>query len=249
MPSLSPHPPPASAFVLTERYTQERQDKVEQAHGDAFLWQAERDLMHEFMRKQEMGFAWTDLKRGKFRTDFFAPIEFPLVPHTPWVVKNIPIPPGIYDEVCTLIRKKIDAGVFEPSNSSYRTKWFCVPKKGGRGYHLIHSLEPLNAVTICHSGVVPFPEHVVEKFAGRLCGAMFDLYVGYDECLIAESSWDYTTFQTPYSAKRLLTLPMGWTNSVPIFHEDVCFILQPEIPEFTVPYIDDVPVKGPVSDY
>src|SRR5437016_13855014 len=42
---------------------------------------------------------------------------------------------------------------------------------------------------------------------------------------------------------------MGWTNSVPIFHDDVTFILQPEIPEVTVPYIDDVPVKGPKERY
>ena len=42
---------------------------------------------------------------------------------------------------------------------------------------------------------------------------------------------------------------MGWANSVPIFHEDIIFILQPEIPDVTVPYIDDVPIKGPKSRY
>jgi hypothetical protein len=42
---------------------------------------------------------------------------------------------------------------------------------------------------------------------------------------------------------------MGWTNSVPIFHDDVTFILQPEIPHVTIPYIDDVPIKGPASCY
>ena len=78
---------------------------------------------------------------------------------------------------------------------------------------------------------------------------MLDLYVSYDEHLIVETSRDYTTFQTPYGALRLVTLPMGWTNSVPIFHDDVCHILFPEIPQFTVPYIDDVPVKGPLSQY
>ena len=78
---------------------------------------------------------------------------------------------------------------------------------------------------------------------------MLDLYVGYDERLIAESSRDYTTFQTPYGALRLVTLPMGWTNSVPIFHDDVTFILLPEIPKITIPYIDDVPIKGPASRY
>ena len=110
---------------------------------------------------------------------------------------------------------------------------------------LVHSLEPLNRITIRHSGVPPIPDHLAEQFAGLACGAMFDLYVGYDERLIAESSRDYTTFQTPYGALRLVTLPMGWTNSVPIFHDDVTYILQPEIPTFTIPYIDDVPVKGP----
>src|SRR5919198_3109631 len=48
---------------------------------------------------------------------------------------------------------------------------------------------------------------------------------------------------------RLVTLPMGWTNSVPIFHDDVTEILKPEIPEYTIPYIDDVPVRGPASRY
>ncbi|KNZ77795.1 hypothetical protein J132_03854 [Termitomyces sp. J132] len=38
---------------------------------------------------------------------------------------------------------------------------------------------------------------------------------------------------------------MGWTNSVPIFHDDVTYILQEEIPHLTWPYIDDVPTRGP----
>jgi hypothetical protein len=78
---------------------------------------------------------------------------------------------------------------------------------------------------------------------------MLDLYVGYDERLIAETSRDYTTFQTPFGALRLVTLPMGWTNSIPIFHDDVTFILQAEIPHVTIPYIDDVPIKGPTTMY
>ena len=78
---------------------------------------------------------------------------------------------------------------------------------------------------------------------------MMDLYVGYDERALAPSSRDLTTFQTPYGTMRLTTLPMGWTNSVPIFHEDVTYILQPEIPHVTQPYIDDVPVRGPPTRY
>jgi len=58
-----------------------------------------------------------------------------------------------------------------------------------------------------------------------------------------------TTFQTPYGAMRLVTLPMGWTNSVPIFHDDFTEILKPDIPHVTMPYIDDVPIKCPATRY
>jgi hypothetical protein len=246
LPLLPIRPPP---FQPTGRYTLERKEYIDKVHADNFLWPAERDLMHYFMCVHQDGFAWNDEQRGHFREDFFPPVEMPTVQHKPWVVRNMPIPPGIYDEVCKVIQRKLDAGVFEPSNSSYRSRWFCVVKKDGTSLRMVQSLEPLNAVTIQHSGVPPFSEQLVEQFAGRACGAMLDLYVGYDERALAESSRDYTTFQSPFGALRLTTLPMGWTNSVPIFHDDVTHILRPEMPHLTVPYIDDVPVKGPRSDY
>jgi len=78
---------------------------------------------------------------------------------------------------------------------------------------------------------------------------ILDLYVGYDERLLDEQSRDYTTFQSPFGTLRLVTLPMGWTNSVPIFHDDVTYILQPKIPHLTIPYIDNLPCRGPATRY
>src|ERR1700679_905528 len=144
-----------------------------------------------------------------FQTGIFPSIDIPVIPHIPFIEQNIPIPPGIYEEVCAIIRKKLAAGVYEPWNLAYRSRCFFVLKKDKNSLRIVHSLEPLNRITIKHSGVPPIPDHLAEQFAGRACGAMFDLYVGYDERLIAESSRDYTTFQTPYGALRLVTLPMG----------------------------------------
>ena len=78
---------------------------------------------------------------------------------------------------------------------------------------------------------------------------MMDLFIGYDEHALAPSSCNLTTFQTPYGALQLTTLPMGWTSSVPIFHNNISYILQPEIPHVTQPYIDNIPVKGPATRY
>ena len=83
----------------------------------------------------------------------------------------------------------------------------------------------------------------------KVLGSMLDLYIGYGERALAESLQDYTTFQSPFGALCLTTLPMGWTNSVPIFHDDVTFILQAETPQVTIPYIDDIPVRGPADRY
>jgi hypothetical protein len=246
MPNLNPQP---REFVPMGRYTQERKEEFDRIHAEGFLWPEERKLMHHLMMEQNQAFAWDDTERGRFREDFFPPIVIPTVEHKPWIYRNIPIPPGIYDQVCEMVQKKIKAGVYEPSNASYRSRWFTVAKKDGKSLRIVHSLEPLNAVTIAHSGLPPGTEDLAAHFAGRACGGMFDLYVGYDERLLAEESRDMTTFQTPFGAMRLVTLPMGWTNSVPIFHDDVTEILRPEIPEFTWPYIDDVPVRGPASRY
>jgi hypothetical protein len=104
------------------------------------------------------------------------------------VERNFPIPPGIYEDVCAIVQTKLAAGIYELSNSFYRSQWFCVLKKDGKALHPVHSLEPLNCVTIQHSGVPPIPEHLAGQFGGCICGGMLDLYIGYDERLIAESS-------------------------------------------------------------
>jgi len=44
-------------------------------------------------------------------------------------------------------------------------------------------------------------------------------------------------------------LLMGWTNSVPIFYDDVIYILQDEISRYTLPYIDNMPIREPATRY
>ena len=122
-------------------------------------------------------------------------------------------------------------------------------KKDGKSLQIVKSLELLNKVTIAHSGVPPFTDQLAKQFTGHACNSMMDLYIEYDKRALAPSLRDLTTFQTPYGAMCLTTLPMGWTNSVPIFHGNVTHILQPKIPHVTQPYIDDVPVRGPATMY
>ena len=222
---------------------------MDNLHPLGFLWPTKCDLLHHFMVLQNEGFTWDDSKRGHFCEDFFPPVEIPIIMHMPWAECNIQIPPGIYDKVCKIIHTKMDAGMYECSNSLYCSHWFCVAKKEAADLCMVHILEPLNAITIQHSRVTPFTEEIAKQFASRACGGMLNLNIGYDEYALAKSSCDYMTFQSLYGMLCLTKLPMGWTNTVPVFHNDVTHILQLEIPQFTIPYINNMPVCGPATTY
>jgi hypothetical protein len=220
-----------------------------QINPDGFLWPEEEKLGHHIIKTQEDAFAWSESKKGQFNTDYFPPIHIPTVPHEPWIHKNIPIPPGILSEVIGIIKEKISAGTYEPSNSSYRSRWFCVLKKDGKSLRIVHDLQPLNAVTIRDPALPPLTEHLAEAFGGHSCYASFDLFVSFDQRLVHPSSRDYMTFQSPLGTLRLTRIAMGYTNSPQILHGDSTYILRDEIPHLAMPYIDDIPVKGPPTRY
>jgi len=56
------------------------------------------------MMENNAAFTWDDSERGGFKMEYFPPVDVPIIPHTPWVLKNIPIPPGVFSEVCKIIR-------------------------------------------------------------------------------------------------------------------------------------------------
>jgi hypothetical protein len=245
--SLPPLPTRALPFSPGSRLTQERLEELDLNRYN-FLWPEELNLAQHVLKINEKALAWTEAERGRFRDEYFTPVKIPTVAHTPWVHKNIPIPTGILDHVIDLFKKKIAAGVYEPSDASYRSRWFCVKKKNG-SLRIVHDLQPLNAVTIRNAAVPPFVDQFVEGMAARACYSMLDLFVGYDHRALDISSRDLTTFQTPLGAYRCTVLPQGSTNAVAIFHGDVTFLLEPEIPDVAKPFLDDTAIRGPASRY
>ena len=107
--------------------------------------------MHWMIAEQNQAFAWKDPERERFKEEYFLAIEIPTVAHVPWVKRPFRIPPAIYEEICGMIKKKIDVGMYKLSNSFYHSRWFCMIKKNGKSLRIVHSLEPLNKVTIAHS--------------------------------------------------------------------------------------------------
>ena len=120
----------------------------------------------------------------------------PTVPHTPWEYNNIPIPPGIRDKVIEMLKSKIDAGVYEPSQSSYQGCWFCVLEKNG-SLQIVHDLQLLNKVSICDAGQLPIMDKFVESYGGRQCYTVFDLFWRFDAQVVDPQLCHMTACYSP----------------------------------------------------
>lgn len=246
--TMLPVPTQPRPFVPTRKLTKERIDALG-IDKNEFLWPEEQALVVNLVMNQEDALAWTEDERGAFTSEYFDPVRIPMYAHIPWVHRNIPIPPGILDKTLELLREKIRIGVIEPSNSSYRCRTFCLTKKDGESLRFITDLQSLNAYAIPDSAVPPNIEVLAESCGGRACYTELDFYVAFDQRQLHEDSRDLTTFQTPLGTFRMTVLPMGYTNSLQILHNDLAFVLQDEIPHICNPYADDCPVLGPKTRY
>ena len=111
------------SFTPGVQYTEE-QMKAQDINSSGFLTEEEEKLIHHLIHVHENSFAWTEEEKGKFSNDYFDPVVILTVEHMQWVLKNIPIPPGKYNNIIKIIKDKITLGVYEPSNSSYHSHWF-----------------------------------------------------------------------------------------------------------------------------
>jgi hypothetical protein len=123
-----------------------------------------------------------------------------------------------------------------------------VPKKNGT-LRFIQDLQPVNKVTIRNAGIGPTIDEFAEAFAGRSIYSVSDLYSGYDQFQLAEESKHLTTMRTPLGLVRMCTLPQGGTNSVAHMVNTMNRVLRDFISDVTMPFLDDIPIKGcPVDE-
>jgi hypothetical protein len=69
-------------------------------------------LAHWILLENKNALAWHESEKGSFSSECFDPILIPTIKHIPWIVKNIPITPGICAEVIKIIKDKIGASTY-----------------------------------------------------------------------------------------------------------------------------------------
>ena len=210
---------------------------------DGLLTAVEKDSFVKMLSEHGKAFSFTSNEIGCVDPAKVTPMIIFTVPHIPWDLKPIPVPRALAPQLAELLKEKLKARILERSDAPYSNRWFTVKKKNG-GLRFIQDMQPVNKVTIRNSGVGPLVEEFAEEFAGRSIYSMGDLYSGYDQFQLAEGSRDITSLRTPLGLLRMCTLPMGATNSVAHMQNAVSKIMEPFIPNYARPFIDDIPIKG-----
>jgi hypothetical protein len=208
----------------------------------------EREMLLELLFRREGALAWDFSESGRVSNDIVPPIKIDTIPHKAWQADIFPIPRKLREVVIEMVQERINRGTLELCKSQYRNPWFLVAKKD-KGYRLINNAQKINGVTIRDANPPPNPDEFSEEFAGCAIMSLLDFFSGYDQVALDTESRDMTAFYTPLGLVRQCTLPMGTTNSVAEFVRVMTKICRDHIPNRCMPYLDDVCVKGPKTDY
>jgi len=211
--------------------------------GDGFLTEPEKKKFQDMLSMHGKAFASSPDEIGCVQPSVVAPMVIFTVPHVPWDLKPIPVPRALLPKLVGLLKEKARMGILEPSMAPYSNRWFTVPKKSG-ALRFIQDMQPANKVTIRNKGSGPIVDEVAEAFAGHAIYSIGDLYSGYDQFQLATESRDLTTMKTPLGLVRMCTLPQGATNSVAHMQSAMNQLLREFIPDKTIPFVDDIPIKG-----
>ncbi|EJU06440.1 hypothetical protein DACRYDRAFT_44346, partial [Dacryopinax primogenitus] len=115
---LPPLPDTPLTFIPRKLLTLE-QFKELNINKYGFLWPEEEKLVAWVLHTHEKVFTWNKQEMGLFCSDYFDPVRIPMIEHIPWQQKNIPVPPALLPKVLKALQDKLNAGIYEPSQTSY----------------------------------------------------------------------------------------------------------------------------------
>ena len=151
--------------------------------------------------------------------------------------KPYPIAMKHYKWVKDEINKLLMAKVMWESPSSQSAPIIVVPK-GNEGKHLVIDYHALNKVTQKFIWPMPKVEDIFSQLNGAKYFSMLDLWAGYHNIPLDESSIPKTAFISQFGKYEYTKIPFGLTQAPAYFQELMTGILTDF--SFVIPYLDDI---------
>ena len=106
------------------------------------------------------------------------------------------------------VQELLKQGVIEPSNSSYASPAFLVPKPGGK-HRMVIDYRKLNANIEVDSVPLPDLHSAFDWFSEARYFTVIDLNAAYHQIPLSKESRPYTAFCVPWNLYQYTRVPMG----------------------------------------
>ncbi|PIK35124.1 hypothetical protein BSL78_07264 [Apostichopus japonicus] len=135
------------------------------------------------------------------------------------------------------VRKMIDMGVIEPSNSPYSSPVVLVPKPDGTKRFCV-DYRKLNKVTTYEAEPMQTMTEIFSELSNDKYFSRIDLTKGYWQVEMTQSAKEKTAFVTPDGLWQFKTMPFGLVGAPAVFTRLMRTILR-DVPN-VVNYLDDI---------
>lgn len=126
--------------------------------------------------------------------------------------KPYPLPFTSRDTVCEEVRKMLEAGIIEPSDSPYSSP-IVIEKKKDDTNRFCLDFRAINKITVFDAEIIPNADDIFVKLAGCKYVSKFNLAKGYWQLSLDDSSKKITAFQTPLGLYQFTVMPFGLVNA------------------------------------
>ena len=145
--------------------------------------------------------------------------------------------PTLKEEINRLLDQKITS----PSNSSFASPAFIIPKKNGK-LRMVIDYRKLNSITEKESYPLPRIRDILSELHGSKFFTQIDLNSGYHQISVAEESREKTAFVLPFGHHEFNRLPFGATNAPRTFQMAMNRVFSNL--SFVKVYLDDILVHS-----
>ena len=135
-----------------------------------------------------------------------------LTSNDPVRMKPYPLPFTMKEVVSDEVRKMLQMGIIESSDSPYSSPILVVKKKDGTNRFCI-DFRAVNRITVFDAETIPNADEIFAQLAGCKYVSKFDLCKGYWQLPMEESAKPITAFQTPEGLFQFVVMPFGLVNS------------------------------------
>ncbi len=155
--------------------------------------------------------------------------------------------PKELEEVKKQLDYLLEKDLIQPSKSPWGAPILFAPKKDG-GLRMCLDYRWINKCTIKNRYPLPLPEELIDRLAGATLFSRIDLRSGYWQMPIRKEDREKTAFRSRYGHFEFKVVPFGLCNAPPQFMAMINHILQDELDNCCVVFLDDIIVYSKTAE-